>query len=117
MRDLIETNPSATDIDQAAALFRAHPHLNSVVMLDRNERPTGIADLESLAVGMTSNALQVNNDTPLADAARRAIVRPRHSPFQPLVCTDNAGRYAGIVSMERLIDKLAAIAQQSSSPR
>ena len=56
------------------------------------ERPTGIADLESLAVGMTSNALQVNNDTPLADAARRAIVRPRHSRFQPLVCTDNAGR-------------------------
>jgi hypothetical protein len=49
-----------------------------------------------------------------AGCASRA--RPRHSRFHPLVCTDNAGRDAGIVRMERLIDKLAAIAAHPISP-
>lgn len=51
--------------------------------------------------------LRVNVDTPMDDAAQRAVVRPAAVRFHPLVCTDNAGRYVGVVRIERLLDALA----------
>jgi len=77
-----------------------------IVVLDRHERPTDIIDPESMRLGRTWSALQVNIDTPIAEARRRAAVRPIASRFQPLVCTDDAGRYLGIVRVERLIEQL-----------
>jgi Mg/Co/Ni transporter MgtE len=55
---------------------------------------------------MRDSGLRVNVDTPVADALQRAIVRERAQRFHPLVCTDDAGRYVGIVRMERLVDIL-----------
>ena len=39
-------------------------------------------------------------------AFERAIVRARAQRFHPLVCIDDAGRYVGVVRMERLVDSL-----------
>jgi EAL domain-containing protein (putative c-di-GMP-specific phosphodiesterase class I) len=107
LRDLVETNPSAPDAHHAAAALAATPGLDIVVVLDRNRRPVGVADLESVAMGMTSDPMRLNLDTPIPEAGRRAMGRPRHTRFQPLICTDNAGRYAGVVRLERLIGHLS----------
>ena len=68
---------------------------------------TGIVPSEQLGRTKAWKPLKVNLDTTLADAARRAIVRSSPSRFHPLVCTDSAGRYVGIVTIERLIERLA----------
>ena len=55
----------------------------------------------------TTEVLAVNIDTPLPDAVTRAMARPRQIRFTPLVCTDNAGRFLGILPIERLMSHLA----------
>ena len=107
LRDIVESHPSATSLAQAATILALDPHVEIVVMLDHHDRPSGVVDLESLAVGLTSEAMQINLDTPTSEAGRRSIARPRHTRFHPLVCIDNAGRYTGVVTMERLIERLA----------
>jgi CBS domain containing-hemolysin-like protein len=59
--------------------------------------------------------MRVNVDTDPADAAHRAIVRERSSRFHPLVCIDNAGRFLGVVRMERLVGHLADGARSGDS--
>jgi hypothetical protein len=53
------------------------------------------------------DGLRANVDTAVEDAALRALTRPPGERFDPLVCTDNAGRYVGVVRMERVLDRLA----------
>jgi hypothetical protein len=107
LRDLVETNPSARDAAGAAINLASNPALDIVVILDSHRRPVGVADLESVAMGMTSEPMRLNLDTPTREAGRRAMGRPRHTRFQPVICTDNAGRYAGVVHLERLIGLLS----------
>ena len=47
--------------------------------------------------------MRVNLDTPLAEALARAMTRAKASRFDPLLVTDNAGRFAGIARLERII--------------
>jgi len=108
LRDLVRPQASVTDVEGARRAFAARPDLDWVVVLDGHERPVELADRQSSGLGLTSNALRVNVDTPLAEAGRRAVVRPPYSRFQPIVCTDNAGRYVGVVPIERLVEELAA---------
>jgi EAL domain-containing protein (putative c-di-GMP-specific phosphodiesterase class I) len=116
LRDLLESCPSATSLEQAAAVLGSNVGLDIVVVLDHHSRPTAVADAESLSVAMTSDAMRVNLSTPITEAAQRAIGRPPYSRFQPLVCTDNAGRYVGIVRMERLIEQLSRQLSHLSPP-
>ena len=46
-------------------------------------------------------------DTPLSEALARSMTRATSSRFEPLLVTDNAGRYAGVARMERMITALA----------
>jgi EAL domain-containing protein (putative c-di-GMP-specific phosphodiesterase class I) len=107
LRALVEASPTAASLDHAARILSAQPHLEFVVVLDAHDRPSGVADIDSLGAGMTSDVMSCNLDTPSSQAARRSISRPRHNRFQPLVCVDDTGRYTGIVTMERLIAHLA----------
>ena len=43
----------------------------------------------------------------LAAAAQRALLRPPERRFDPLVCCDAGGDYAGVVPFERLVEALA----------
>ena len=52
--------------------------------------------------------MRVNLDTPLSEALSRSMTRATSSRFEPLLVTDNAGRYAGVARMERMITALAA---------
>lgn len=107
LRELLETTPSAATLEDAAALLASDPELDVVVIVDHFDRPVGVADPESVTVGVSSEAMRINLATPVGQAGRRAMARPRHSRFQPLVCTNNAGRYVGVVRMERIVERLS----------
>jgi hypothetical protein len=47
--------------------------------------------------------MRVNLDTPLTDALARSMTRAKASRFDPLLATDNAGRFAGIARLERIV--------------
>ena len=56
------------------------------------------------------NLMLVTVDMPVAAVSRRAMTRPPARRFDPLVCWDDSGRYAGLVRMERVVDALASAA-------
>jgi EAL domain-containing protein (putative c-di-GMP-specific phosphodiesterase class I) len=60
----------------------------------------------------TDRPLCLSPATTLPDAARRAMTRPAAERFSPLVCTDSAGRYLGVVRIERLVARLAELTQE-----
>jgi CBS domain-containing protein len=103
VRDLIDVAPAAASVSDAARIFTDSPELRSVVLMDHHNRPVGVLDSESAHLGVTADAVRVNLDTPVRDALLRAITRDSTQRYDPLIVTDNAGRYAGIVRLERLI--------------
>lgn len=87
-------------------LFRARPHLEVVVLLDRWQRPVAVATDEDVEPQPVTRVAQ---DALLGAVAKRAITRERGERFAPLVCTDDLGRYVGIVRIDRLLDELANV--------
>jgi hypothetical protein len=51
--------------------------------------------------------MRVNLNTPLSQALARSMTRPKDQRFDSLLVTDNAGRFAGVARMERMIIALA----------
>ena len=47
-------------------------------------------------------------ETPVSEAAGRALAREASVRFDPLVCTDSTGRYIGLVGVEDVVLDLAA---------
>jgi hypothetical protein len=103
VRDLLETAPACAAVADAARIFTERPDLRAVVLLDRHGRPVSVLDSASAHLGVTVDAMRVNLDTPVKDALLRAITRDSTHRYDPLIVTDNAGRYTGIVRLERLI--------------
>ncbi len=106
IRDILETAATATSAALAADAFAANPALQSVVLLGDHLRPVSVLDADSAGLGMVSPGMLVNLDTPLGEALARSMTRAKASRFEPLLVTDNAGRYAGIARMERMITAL-----------
>ncbi|WP_427129616.1 hypothetical protein [Pseudarthrobacter sp. S9] len=50
----------------------------------------------------------MNRDTLLTEALARSMTRVQASRFEPLLVTDNAGRFAGVARMERMTTALTA---------
>ncbi|HET6652855.1 MAG TPA: hypothetical protein VFH10_09455 [Nocardioides sp.] len=47
-------------------------------------------------------------------AARRALNRDEARRYDPLLCTDAAGAFVGMVRMERVVEQLAVLARPPS---
>ncbi len=107
VRDILEAAATATSPALAAEAFAANPALQSVVLLGEHLRPVSVFDADSAGLGMVSPGMRVNLDTPLGEALARSMTRAKTSRFEPLLVTDNAGRYVGIARMERMITALA----------
>jgi EAL domain-containing protein (putative c-di-GMP-specific phosphodiesterase class I) len=56
-------------------------------------------------------------DTSVVAAARAALSRPASTRFDPLVCVDELGAFAGVVPMERIVAALADAAGVDRRPR
>ncbi len=78
-----------------------------VVVIDDRRRPVSLLEQSDVGRWDPVEVMTVNVDTPLADAVARAMARPRPTRFVPLVCTDAAGRFVGILRIERLVEHLS----------
>jgi EAL domain-containing protein (putative c-di-GMP-specific phosphodiesterase class I) len=103
VRDLLDTAPAVESVAAAARIFTEHAGVRTVVLIDHHGRPVSVLDSASASLGVTTDAVRVNLDTPVKDALLRAITRDSSHRYDPLIVTDNAGRYTGIVRLERLI--------------
>jgi EAL domain-containing protein (putative c-di-GMP-specific phosphodiesterase class I) len=104
LRPLLERPPVVTDSAAAISAF-ADPAVDLVVLCDEYHRPIAAIDAHSGPVPLVTADMKINVDTQPADAAARAITRTDWT--RPLLCTDDAGRYVGVVRMPRLVHALS----------
>jgi EAL domain-containing protein (putative c-di-GMP-specific phosphodiesterase class I) len=107
---IVEPVPSALRSEGALGVERALAETSSshVAILDGRRRPVAL-----LARRASSEAAptRVEPREPVTAVARRALTRPAAHRFDPLVCCDARGRYEGLVKVERLIERLAALVE------
>jgi len=108
IRHVVEAAPTVVSVAEASVAFTADPRLGSVVLVDQHRRPVAVLESDRSNLGVMSPGLRVNLDTAIGDALTRAMTRERGDRFEPLLATDNAGRFAGLVRLERMIEVVAA---------
>ncbi|GAB2481109.1 EAL domain-containing protein [Jatrophihabitans fulvus] len=107
LRPLLEQAYTTRDAVAAGSLQPGTIGFDVMVVLDGDQRPTAV--LEHSATGWANHdVLVVPVETPVADTVARAMARPRETRFGPLACTDTAGRFLGIVRIERLLAHLSS---------
>ncbi len=115
---LVERAPVvAAGEDAAAAVaraFAADAGLTWVVLLDARDRPVGLQERNAMGRGEppAGELLIVGVTNGIAEVAQRAMLRDPARRFEPLVCCDASGGYAGIVTLERLVEALARAADR-----
>jgi EAL domain-containing protein (putative c-di-GMP-specific phosphodiesterase class I) len=114
LRALLQPAYTATDAAGAAAVLPETTGFDVLVVIDEHRRPTSIHVQDGSAGWNAFEVLAVNVDTPVADVVTRAMARPRANRFTPLACTDNAGRFVGILRMEQLMVHLASTSSSAS---
>jgi EAL domain-containing protein (putative c-di-GMP-specific phosphodiesterase class I) len=113
---LVERAPTFTlgeDADAAIArAFAGDAGVEWVVLLDAHEHPVGLSGADAAKRGEppAGNPLVVGATNGIGEAAQRAMLREPARRFDPLVCCDANGRYAGIVTLDRLVETLARAA-------
>ena len=108
LRPLLQQAFTTHQRDGARPAPPAGSGFESVVVLDDSSRPVSLLQLGPFGRWDPIEILKVNVDTSVADAAARAIARPVSTRFSPLTCTDAAGRFVGILRIERLMEHLVA---------
>jgi EAL domain-containing protein (putative c-di-GMP-specific phosphodiesterase class I) len=92
-------------------LFARRPGPEYIALVDGQGRPSGLVRRGDIdAADPIRSLLVLSPETPLPVATRRAMGRPSAHRFDPVVCVDDGGRYAGLVRIERLVDALASAA-------
>ena len=110
--EAVPTLPEPVSHRALGVLFDRRPEPEYVALVDHQGRPTGLVRRcdHIRGDGPVRNLMLVTVDMPLAAVSRRAMARPPARRFDPLVCWDGTGRYAGLVRIERVVDALAAAA-------
>ncbi|MBC8069460.1 MAG: EAL domain-containing protein [Deltaproteobacteria bacterium] len=108
---LIEARPclahDAVDRD-THLLFRDHPELDVVIVVDAHQRPIGVRRrLRHSTDADGSAVLVVAASADVAEVGRRATVREPRYRSDPLACCDQQGRYIGVVTIARLLEWFA----------
>jgi EAL domain-containing protein (putative c-di-GMP-specific phosphodiesterase class I) len=106
LRRLLEHPPVITDARLAGDAF-ADRTVDLVVLCDEHHRPLAALDDRAAPIAIVAPAMKINVDTPVSAAALRAITRAGWA--EPLLCTDNAGRYVGVVRIPRLLHTLGSV--------
>lgn len=106
LRSLIRQAYTTCDATAAQAVLPEASGFESVMVIDDTGRPVSLLSRGTFGRWEPSTVMTVNIDTPVADALSRAMSRPPETRFTPLVCTDAAGRFVGILKIEDLIGTL-----------
>ncbi len=98
------------DPEAISAALRDAGDLHHVVLVDARRRPVALQESAAFRRGEppTDDLLIVTPAAKPNELARRAMLRPLSTRFDPIVCCDVRGRYLGIVRIERLVTALAA---------
>ncbi len=118
LASLVEQAPAVAAGDEiadaAATAFATDEGLEWVVLLDERDRPVGLCARENRSRGVLSisEVLVVGATNGVPEVAQRAMLRPPAQRFDPLVCCDANGGYAGIVTLDRLVEALARAADR-----
>ncbi|WP_380175849.1 EAL domain-containing protein [Kineococcus sp. DHX-1] len=117
-RDL--TRRTKTDRSVGDAVRSASEQSAPVVVVDADDvprvlvlpgaRPGAVPRVEPVDV-------TVAPETAVTDVAARAVARSAGVRFDPLVCTDAAGRYVGVVGVEDLVLELAVTSGGATAPQ
>lgn len=98
---------TAAGPDAVAGTFAADRHLEHVVVLTADGCPSGVVDRPAHERGtLPRRPLCVLGAMSVTDAARRAMARPLQTRFDPVVCVDPRGAYAGIVPIDLMVAAL-----------
>ncbi len=103
-------------LEQGTALYEGGPPHEPrpgevCVVQDGRRRPVGL-----LLPGPTGGhrqaplSLRVRPSATVVEVAERLLSRPPEYRWDPVVCTDGEGRYAGFVRVERILQRLAQVA-------
>lgn len=115
---LVDLVPAVTQPDAAraaAALFDADTGLDTVVVVDSSDRPWQLLRPPLRRTDppdelhLTAVSLRVPVTANLLDVAVRAMTRDARHRFDPVVAVDEAGRFLGVVRIERLTLRLAEV--------
>ncbi|MGY6499498.1 MAG: EAL domain-containing protein [Acidimicrobiales bacterium] len=108
---LVESVPSVghADIDSAFEQL-ASGRADLVVVVDRDRRPVGVIDSDRALAGTSGDAIRANRHSGLAEVAHRLATRVPVDTSTPILVTDDAGTYVGIVRIHRLLAALAGSA-------
>jgi EAL domain-containing protein (putative c-di-GMP-specific phosphodiesterase class I) len=101
--DLAEHAPRVTAAEAAPVAFAGSPAVTWVTVVDEHERPIGLVDRH----GRTHPPLSVLPAERLADVARRVASRPVSERYAPVVLCDERARLVGLVTLERVLGRLA----------
>jgi len=78
------------------------------VVVDHERRPHGLVNPEAAIAGELVPTLTVIVSSSPSDVAQR-ISTARNDPGAPIIVTDDAGRFLGIVTLRRLLGKLSTL--------
>jgi hypothetical protein len=108
--EAVPTLPEPVSDRALGVLFDRCPGPDYIALVDQAGRPSGVVRREDhlRREAPVRSLMLVSREMPLAAVSRRAMGRPPARRFDPLMCCDDAGRYAGLVRMERVVDALAA---------
>jgi EAL domain-containing protein (putative c-di-GMP-specific phosphodiesterase class I) len=107
--EAVPTLPEPVSSRAVGVLFDRRPGPDYIALVDGNGRPSGLIRRADHDRGATPvrHLMVVTPDMPVSAVGRRAMSRPSEHRFDPLVCADEGGRYAGLVRLERVVDALA----------
>ena len=97
------TPRSVTATEAAPVTFADDPAVTWVAVVDEHDRPVGLVDRR----GGAHPPLSVLPAERLADVARRLASRPADERHAPVALCDERARLVGLVTVERVLGRLA----------
>jgi hypothetical protein len=113
LRQMLQQAYTTRNLSAAQSILPDASGFDYVVVVDEDSRPVSLLQQGIIGRWDPIEVLTVNVDTPVADTVTRAMARPRTSRFSPIACTDAAGRFVGILRIERLMEHLAATSDRT----
>lgn len=108
LRSILDAAPCVRGLDEIGRVLEQDTR-GVIALVDADDRPIAVVTPDTWTVGLVEPGIRLNVNTPLAEAGLRAMTRSPSTRFSPLLCIDGAGRYLGVVHIERLVHALAAI--------
>ena len=100
-----------SELARAEQRFAAEPAIEQLVVVDELGRPAGLLRRGAGAQLQRSPMRVLVSEAP-EELARRAMTRPSHRRFDPIIACDERGHYVGLLEADRLIHLLSRLVNE-----